>query len=129
MKTLNRILGLGAIVFISFGCSRDYLLANIYMFKAEGFYQQAYQLKIKKVPYEDRLSRYREACSYFLKAYELAPRIFTLNRIQTAADSCWRVEDQEAREKFLAFEEQYVKKHPQEYEYGEAGIVNISDNL
>ncbi len=111
------------------GCSKQYWTANFYMMKAESAVMKAHELKAKKAPYEKRLPFYRQACFDFLKAFEADPKIFTLNRIQEAADSCWRVEETEVREKFLQFEEQYAKEHPREYEYGEAGVVGVADNL
>ncbi len=116
------------LLFLS-GCSKEYWSANFFIMKAESAVMKAYELKNQKAPYEKRLPHYREACSYYLKAFAVDKKIFTLNRIREAADSCWRVEDTEAREKFLQFEEEYIKAHPVEYEYGEAGIAGVADNL
>ena len=88
--------------------------------QAENAYEKAYALRVKKIPYEERLRYYREACSNFSKAHESDPRSFSLSRIETAADSCMRVEDSEAEEKFRAFGEKYAREHPTEVEFGDA---------
>lgn len=110
------------ILFLSSGCTpsvKDFVMARIWMFKAENTYAKAYSLKFKKVPYEKRLPYYREACGYFYRAYELDSGAFTLNRIHEGTDSCWRVEDKEKEEIFTLFEESYAQAHPKEYEYGD----------
>ncbi|HXV28075.1 MAG TPA: hypothetical protein VD913_03835 [bacterium] len=111
------------------GCSKQYWSANVYMLKAENAVSRARQMRARKTSYESRLPHYREACSYFLKAFELDEMLFTLNRIEEAQDACWRAEDADAREIFIEFEERYARKRPREYEYGDAGVSGVADNL
>ena len=112
-----------SLLFLLLGCSRLSWLAEIYMVKAEKEFEKAHSLRIKKIPYEERLRYYRDACHFFLKAYDYDSRIFTLNRIYLASESCLRIEDRESEKKFRQFEEEYVKQHPKEAEYGEAGFL------
>ena len=92
------------------------------MFQAEEAHTKAYTLRLKKeVSYEERLKYYRRACEFFLKAYRYSDHTFTLNRIESAAEACLRVGDREAEQKFRQFEEKYIKAHPNEVEYGDAG--------
>ena len=70
--------------------------------------------------YEERLKCYRKACDFFLKAYQHSDRTFTLNRIDSAAESCMRVGNYKTEKKFRQFEEKYIKAHPTEVEYGDA---------
>jgi len=111
------------------GCSGDYWKAQFHMMKAENAFMKAYQLKTKKVAYEERLQYYQKACQHFLKAYQYDRSLFTLTRIQEAADSCWRINDLENRDQFRQFEEEYAQGHPLEYEYGDAGVSNVTDNV
>lgn len=91
------------------------------MFRAEEAHFKAYALRLKKgVSYEERLKHYRKACDLFLKAYRYSDRTFTLNRIDSAAESCMRIGNYEAEKKFREFEESYIKAHPNEVEYGDA---------
>lgn len=91
------------------------------MFRAEEAFSKAYLLRLKKgTTYEERLKLYARACNLFLKAYRYSDRTFTLNRIGSAAESCLRVGDYEAEEKFREFEQRYIKAHPNEAEYGDA---------
>lgn len=101
------------------GCSAEYWTAKFYMFEAENAYEKAYELRKKKVPYENRLKEYGRACGNFLKAYDLHPRAFTLLRIESALESCIRVKNETGREAFESFRGQYVKAHPTEAEYGD----------
>ena len=110
------------------GCSKQYWTTRFYILKAENAYTQAYKLKLQQTPYQNRLPHYRAACDYFLKAFELESRIFTLNQIQEASDACWRIDDIANRDKFRDYEEQYIKKHPLENEYGDAGVFGVSDS-
>lgn len=80
---------------------------------------KAANLKSKKVPYQERIPYYRQACVYYLEAYHHDPGVFTLSRIRDATDACWRSENQSAQEEFVKFEEAYAKRHPKEYEYGD----------
>lgn len=108
-----------AVLLIS-GCSKNDWLAKVSMWKAENAYQKGSELRLKKVPYEERLSHYREACDNFLKSYQLKPGAFTLNRLECAADSCLRVGDYEGEDIFRERAAQYMKDHPKESSYGDA---------
>ena len=101
------------------GCSREDWTARFYMMKAENAYTKAGELKLKRAPYETRLQYYRDACENFLKAYHSQESIFTLYRIESAADACWRIKDSTNRELFHQFQERYEKEHPTETEYGD----------
>lgn len=92
------------------------------MVKAERALDEAASLRSKKVPFEKRTFLYAEACKNFSKAFEFNPDVFTLTRIEAAADSCWKAQREDAEAMFKQFEETYVKKHPQEYEYGDSGV-------
>ncbi len=104
------------------GCSRQDWLSKYYMFKAENAVSDAAIMKDRKVEYEKRVPLYASACRYFRQAYETDNRVFTLNRIEEASDSCWRANDRETEDLFKAFEEEYSKKHPQEVEHGDSGV-------
>ena len=109
-------------IFISLGCSGPRWLAKIYMVRAENAFSKAYALRVaKQVSYEERLKYYREACGNFLKAYRTDPGIFTLYRIETATDSCLRIDDRGGVSLFRKFEEEYAQKHPKEVKYGDVG--------
>ena len=91
------------------------------MFRAEEAFSKAYLLRHQKgTLYEERLKLYAKACDFFLKAYRYSDRTFTLSRITSAAESCMRIGNYEAEEKFREFEESYIKAHPNEAEYGDA---------
>ncbi len=107
------------------GCSKRNWTAKIYIVLAENGIDRVHQLKARKVPYEERIKYYRGACHHFSKAYEEDRTVFTLNRIEIAADACWRAQELDKEEMFKAFELQYAKEHPQEYEYGDAGVNMI----
>ncbi|MBI4115335.1 MAG: hypothetical protein HY447_02035 [Candidatus Omnitrophica bacterium] len=117
---MKRIVLLGFFLLMSLGCSGRDWLAKFYLVKAEDLHLKAYSLRLKKVPYEERLKYYRQACGYFQKAYRLNPRAFTLFRIESAAESCLRVKNTEGEEEFKRFLEDYAKAHPTEVEYGDA---------
>lgn len=117
---MKKILMLGLAVFSALGCSKTDWLAKFYVVKAENAYSKGYVIRLKKVPYEERLKYYRAACSYFLKAYHLNPDVFTLERIGAARESCMRVKDAPSEEEFIRFEEKYAKGHPTEAEYGDS---------
>jgi len=92
------------------------------MVKAEEAFSKAYALRVKKeVPYEERLKYYRRACDHFYKAYQYDKQTFTLNRIASATEACLRIEDFEKEREFAQFEEDYIKTHPDEVKYGDAG--------
>lgn len=107
------------------GCSKRNWTAKIYVVMAENKMDSAQQLKAKKVPYEERMKYYRKACNHFSRAYESDRTVFTLNRIEAAVDACWRAQESDKEETFKAFELQYAKEHPREYEYGDAGVNMI----
>lgn len=90
------------------------------MFRAEGAYDKAHEMRKQKGTSSQRLKLYQTACDEFVKAYEANPDAFTLMRIEMAADACFRVEDLNHREMFLEFEEMYVEAHPDEVRYGDA---------
>ena len=104
------------------GCSGDSWRAKYEALKAEDLYVKAYGLRIKRDPasHQERAGFYREACRRFLKALDLEPAVFTLSRIEEAADACLRVDQKEAEEKFRDFQDQYIRRHPTETEYGDA---------
>jgi len=113
-----------ALTFLSLtlGCSKQGWLARIYMVKAEEAFTKGYALRVRKdVPSEERLRYFRRACEFFSKAYRIDPDVFTLNRITSAVDACLRVEDFEKEDIFRRLEEEYVRAHPDEAKYGEAG--------
>ena len=104
------------------GCTGEvgnFILARLWVVKAESAHGTAYSLKFKKASYEERLRHYRIACGYYYQAYLRDPGAFTLNRIHDGVDSCWRVQDKEKEEALAAFEESYGKAHPKEFEYGD----------
>lgn len=105
------------------GCSKRDLMSKIYMLKAENALSEAALQKEKKVAYDDRVKYYQTACRNFRGAYDLNPDVFTLNRIESAADACWRAGDAENEEVFRIFEDEYSKKHPQEVEHGDSGVA------
>lgn len=108
-------------LFVAFtGCSVDLWRARFAMFQAESAYEKAHEMRTNKTPYEVRLKLYRRACTHFLQAFRTDAEIFTLYRIEIAEDACARVENTGAREMFLVFEEEYVRTHPTETEYGDA---------
>lgn len=110
------------LILLLLGCSKQGWLAKIYMVKAEEAYSKAHALRVKKeIPYRKRLNLYREACNNFSKAYQIDLNAFTLNRIVSAAESCLRVEDFKKERLFKEFEEEYIRSHPDETKYGEAG--------
>lgn len=82
-------------------------------------------MKERKVPFEERMPQYKEACGHYINAYEMDPAIFTLIRIEEAADACWKAGDRNEEQIFRMFEEEYAKAHPQETEYGDAGVGMI----
>ena len=105
------------------GCSEQAWLARIYMVRAEETFSKAHAMRVKKneASYEVRLKYYRAACDNFSKAYRWNRSAFTLNRIDEAAEACLRVEDLKNEQIFRQFEEEYVRKHPDEAKYGDAG--------
>ena len=110
------------LLFLS-ACSPKDWIARIYIVRAEGEVDRASELKSKKIPFEKRTEFYSRACGFFMKAYLKDPGIFTLTRIETAADSCWKAGKIQEEEVFKLFAEDYIQKHPQEYEYGDSGAA------
>ncbi len=110
-------------LFAAAGCSKQDLSAKFYMFKAEDELTKAAGLKDKKISYDLRVPLYGAACTYFKKALDTDPRVFTLNRIEEASDACWRCGNKENEEIFKNFEAQYAKAHPQEFEHGDSGVA------
>lgn len=105
------------------GCSGRDWKSKYYMLKAENALSEAAVLKEKKVEYAKRVPIYGKACIFFRKSYDTDNRVFTLNRIEEASDACWRSGNAENEEVFKNFEEEYAKKHPQEYEHGDSGVA------
>lgn len=117
---VNTVLLLVILTFTVSGCSKNDWIAKILMLKAENAYQRGSELRLKKVTYEERLAQYKDACDNFKKAYEYNPRVFTLNRIESAADSCSRVGDYDGENGFREYAAKYTKEHPKETSYGDA---------
>lgn len=97
-------------------------MAAIYAFRAESAIDKATALKSRKIPFEDRKIYYIKACDFFVKAYENDASVFTLTRIEQAADTCWKADNREGEAIFRDYEQEYIKNHPQEYEYGDSGV-------
>jgi len=114
-----------ALFFLGFtcaGCSKSSWIAKFYVVRAENAFTKAHALRVKPdFPPQKRLEYFRSACRDFRKAYAVDPRVFTLARIETAFDTCLRVEDRESVALFRNFQEEYTKAHPTEAEYGDAG--------
>lgn len=95
----------------------------MHVVKAENAASKAYALRVKgQISHEERLRHYKTACENFYEAYREDPRVFTLSRIEVAADACLRVRDQERVGLFEIFREEYIREHPTETEYGDAGV-------
>ena len=109
-------------LFFLLGCSGQDWLANIYMFRAESAVDKATNLKSKKISFADRKIYYVKACGFFAKSHEKNASVFTLARIEQAADTCWKADNSVQEEVFREYESEYIKKHPQEYEYGDSGV-------
>lgn len=105
------------------GCMKSSWVAKYYMVKAENSYERAHEIRAKKELNEKRKKLYHDACKYFAKAYQFDPKLFTLNRLYSASDACLRVGDSEEARQFRKIEEEYVRTHPKEAEYGEAGFM------
>ncbi len=115
-----------SLIFLSlflFGCSEQAWFAKIYMVRAEDAYAKAHAMRTNKSDafYQQRLKEYRKACDYFSKAYQINRNTFTLSRIEEAMETCLRVEDSKNEQTFREFEEEYVRTHPDEAKYGDAG--------
>jgi hypothetical protein len=104
------------------GCTPHGWAARWYIVQAETALGKAHHLKDQKIPFERRLPHYAKACNAYVKAYEIDPAVFTLIRIEEAADCCWKAEMKDGEALFRQFEEEYSKAHPQEVEYGDAGV-------
>ena len=121
MKEPFRILWILLMITLS-GCSAQDWTAKFYMFQAESAVDKATNLKSKKIAFEDRKVYYIKACEYFAKAYEKDSSVYTLTRIEMAADTCWKAGAQDQELMFQEFEKEYIEKHPQEYEHGDSGV-------
>lgn len=119
---LKKMAFLAACLTLLSGCTPNNWIAKFYIFQAESRVDEAGNLKSHKIPFEKRISFYAQACDYFAKAYERNPEVFTLSRIETAADSCWKANQPNQEDLFRQFEEVYIKNHPQEFEYGDSGV-------
>lgn len=108
-----------AILLIVSGCTPGWN-AQTHIFRAEGAYDKAHEMRKKSGTSSQRLKLYQTACDEFVKAHEIDPGAFTLLRIEMASDACFRVEDLDSREMFLEFEEIYAEEHPDEVRYGDA---------
>ena len=111
---------LASLLPLTIGCSKEQLLGKYYMAKAENAYNKAHALRVKNIPIEERLKIYRQAHDYFFKAYRIDPKGFNLNLIESAHDTCLRIQDRQGAEIFERFAQEYSKKHPTEVEYGDA---------
>lgn len=107
---------------VTTACSPRGWTARWYMFQAESALNKAHHLKDKKISFDERQPYYAKACHYYAKAYETGPEVFTLMRIEEAADACRKASLRDEEEIFWAFEEEYSKTHPQEVRYGDAGV-------
>lgn len=125
MQIAMRKLILGIIILFLAGCSSREWMARFYIVRAEAALDKARELKSKHVDYEKRVGYFQEGCDLFFRAYKISENAFTLVRIEMAADACWKANDMEKQESFRLFEEQYSKSHPQETEYGDAGVGMI----
>ncbi len=121
MKRLLRIFSVLSLMFLS-ACSLQDWSARFYMFRAESSVDKATGLKSRKISFEDRKVYYVRACGDFIKAYQKNISVFTLTRIEMAADTCWKAGDPEKEDVFREYEKEYIKNHPQEYEYGDSGV-------
>ena len=117
---MRKVISTLLLVLLTLGCSGRDWLAKIYMVKAENAHARAYELRINKALQEERQTLYEKACSYFSKAHQANPGVFTLVRIEAAVDSCTRVHDAEDEEKFRQFQDRYIREHPTEAKYGDA---------
>ena len=126
---MKKVTGLFPLILLLSACSSQHLLAKYYLFRAdEIFYKANYTLReAHKVSFKSREKYFGEACGYFKKAYQQDPAVFTLSRIESADQACLVIKDYEWVEKFRTFQDEYIKKHPMEYEYGEAGSLPFSD--
>lgn len=104
-------------------CSGNYWSAKWHMLQAESAVDKAMTLKDKKVDFKKRIPYYQKACDHFMKVYQTKPDLFTLNRIESAVDACWKSEREAEEETLMAFQEEYVKTHPHEQNYGDPGEI------
>lgn len=110
------------ILLVLSGCSAEKWTASFYLVQAENAVDQAWKMKDRKEPFEKRRVYYAKACGLFAKAYEKNDTVFSLARIEAAVDACWKAENEEQENVFRWFQEEYIKNHPQEYEYGDSGM-------
>lgn len=123
---MKKIAALLLIGFLIAGCSKDDWMAKYYLFQAENAFSKAYSLRTKPGAEADRARHYQMAHDYFLKAYSIGPKFFTLTKIEQAYDTCLRLEDQTNAELFRQFGDEYAAAHPKEVEYGDVtGMVGL----
>lgn len=112
------------VVLLLGGCLKQGWLALIHMARAEKAYAKAYTLRVQReAAYKKRLELYQEACGQFLKAADYDANLFTLNRIEMAAQACMRAGDKAGEERFGLFAELYAQRHPQEAEHGDQAPI------
>lgn len=98
-------------------------MAFFYIARADDAFARGASLGVKKgVSPEQRLKHYRRACADFTTAFQMDRSVFTLNRILSATEACARVENYQAEAQFAEFADLYAKEHPDEVEYGDAGV-------
>jgi len=123
---MKKIFALIFLMLIISGCSKNDWMAKYYLFQAENAFNKAYSLRVKTGAETDRANHYRKAHDYFLKAYSIGPKFFTLTKIEQAYDTCLRLEDQPSAELFRQFGDEYAAAHPKEVEYGDVtGMVGL----
>ena len=116
----------GCLLLISgMACSPRGWTARWYIVQAENAHGRAGQMKDHKAAFEERFPWYAKACHYYIRAYETDPEVFTLIRIEEAADCCWKANLRNEEARFREFEEAYSTAHPQEVEHGDAGVGMI----
>jgi hypothetical protein len=114
-----------AILLSGTACSPQGWTARWHIVQAENARGKANKMKEHKAGFDQRLPWYAKACHSYLKAYETDSAVFTLTRIEEAADCCWKANLREEEAVFHAFETEYNAAHPQEVEYGDAGVGMI----
>ncbi len=109
--------------FLSFwagGCSRRYLSARIYLYRAgQAFYQTDNKLRrIKKLSFDERKKYYGDACKLYDKAYQSDKSVFNLDEIEHALQCCESADNREVTGRLQDFYAVYQAEHPVESEYG-----------
>lgn len=108
-----------AVVFLLQGCSGS-PLAVYDLYKADSLFDriEGIMRREKKMSFDQRVPYYRQACSLYGKAFFRDRRVFKLDDIENAAHACDAGGLEDERDKYLAFEEEYIREHPKEAEYG-----------